>query len=70
MKASIPRKLGLITIQAHLTNVYNTTALCKTGDNLLDKMRAEWEALEEMGLEPIGVCGDAAGDVGKCDGAL
>ena len=34
------------------------TALCKTGDNLLDKMRAEWEALEEMGLEPIAVCGD------------
>ena len=46
------------------------TALRKTGDNLLDKMRAEWEALEEMGLEPIGVCGDAAGDGGKMQQSL
>jgi hypothetical protein len=51
--------------QAHLTNVYDMTALRKTGLNLLDKMRAEWEALEEMGIQPIGVAGDAAGDGGK-----
>ncbi|KAF8238859.1 hypothetical protein L208DRAFT_1375062 [Tricholoma matsutake] len=41
------------------------TALWKTGLNLLNKMRAEWKALEEMGIQPIGVAGDAAGDGGK-----
>ncbi|KAF8221863.1 hypothetical protein L208DRAFT_1382084 [Tricholoma matsutake] len=41
------------------------TALWKTGLNLLNKTRAEWEALEEMGIQPIGVAGDATGDGGK-----
>jgi hypothetical protein len=41
------------------------SVLRKTGLNLLDKMRLEWEMLEEMGLEPIGACGDAAGDGAK-----
>lgn len=41
------------------------SALRKTGLNLLDKMRVEWDALKALGLEPIGACGDAAGDGAK-----
>jgi hypothetical protein len=52
-------------IKAHLTNIYDMSALRKTGLNLLDKMKVEWEALAAMGLEPIGACGDAAGDGSK-----
>ena len=42
------------------------SALRKTGVNLLKKMEDEWAYLEnELGLEPIGACGDASGDERK-----
>jgi hypothetical protein len=42
------------------------SALRKTGVNLLKKMEDEWAYLKnELGLKPIGACGDTSGDERK-----
>jgi hypothetical protein len=53
-------------IQTILRPILHMSALQKTGINLLKKMEDEWAYLEnELGLEPIGACGDASGDEWK-----
>ena len=43
------------------------SALRKTAANLLVKMKEEFDYLEnELGLKPIGICGDASGDERRC----
>jgi hypothetical protein len=52
--------------QAHVTHLYDMTALRKTGANLLIKAKEEWDHLEnDIGVVPIGICGDASGDERK-----